>query len=56
MVRPCVARDFDELAVSDLASMYLAFGWSAVLLAMMGISAHAIPLADGPQRVCVPKT
>ena len=28
MVRPCVARVFVELAVSGLASMYPAFGWS----------------------------
>jgi hypothetical protein len=29
MVRPCVARDFAELVVSGLASMYPAFDWSA---------------------------
>src|ERR1700722_12761113 len=28
MVRPCVASGFAELAVSGLASMYPAFGWS----------------------------
>ena len=29
LVRPCVARDFDELVASGLASMYPAFDWSA---------------------------
>ena len=36
------------LAVSGLASMYPAFDWSVVLLAIMGISARAISLADRP--------
>ena len=38
--------DFAELAVSGLASMYPAFDWSVVLLAIMDISARASPLAD----------
>jgi hypothetical protein len=42
MVRQCVARDFDELEASGRASMYPAFGWSVVLLAIMDISALAI--------------
>jgi hypothetical protein len=50
MVRPCVARGFVELAVSGLASMYPASDWSVVLRAIMDISAHAISLADRPQR------
>ena len=29
MVRPCVARDFVDLVVSGLASMYPAFDWSS---------------------------
>ena len=33
---------FVELAVSGLASMYPAFDWSAVLRAIMDISARAI--------------
>jgi hypothetical protein len=41
----CVARDFDELAVSGLASMYPASSWSSVLRAIMGISVDAIFLA-----------
>ena len=41
--------DFVELAVSGLASMYPAFDWSVVLLAIMDISALAISLADRPQ-------
>jgi len=41
--------DFAELAVSGLASMYPAFDWSAVLLAIMDISARAISLADRPR-------
>jgi hypothetical protein len=49
MVRPCVAREFDEAAVSGLASMYPASSWSVVLRAIMDISAHAISLADRPQ-------
>ena len=44
----CVARDFDELAVSGLASMYPASSWSSVLRAIMGISVDAIFLADRP--------
>ena len=43
-------EDFVELAVSGLASMYPAFDWSVVLLAIMDISARAISLADRPQR------
>src|ERR1035437_5167626 len=42
--------DFAELAVSGLASMYPAFDWSVVLLAIMDISARAISLPDRPQR------
>ena len=45
MVRPCVARRFDELAVSGLASIYPAFDWSAVLRAIMDISARASSLS-----------
>jgi hypothetical protein len=41
--------DFAELAVSGLASMYPAFDWSVVLLAIMDISAPAISLADRPR-------
>src|SRR3984957_6440652 len=41
--------DFVELAVNGLASMYPAFDWSIVLLAIMDISARAISLADRPQ-------
>jgi len=36
---------FVELAVSGLASMYPAFDWSVMLLAIMDISARAISLA-----------
>ena len=43
-------EDFVELAVSGLASMYPAFDWSVLLLAIMDISARAISLADRPQR------
>ena len=40
-----------ELVASGLASMYPAFDWSFdVLLAIMENSAHAISLADRPQR------
>src|SRR5437016_4085979 len=46
MVRPCVAREFVELVVSGLASMYPAFRWSDVLRAIMDISARASSLAD----------
>jgi len=42
--------DFAAMAVSGLASMYPAFDWSVVLLAIMDISARAISLADRPQR------
>ena len=42
--------DFDELGVSGLASMYPTFDWSAVLRAIMDISARAISLTDRPQR------
>jgi hypothetical protein len=38
--------DFAELAVSGLASMYPAFDWSVVLLAIMDISARASSLCD----------
>src|SRR5579864_8496577 len=38
--------DFVELAVNGLASMYPAFDWSVVLLAIMDISARAISLAE----------
>src|ERR1700722_1245327 len=41
--------DFVELAVNGLASMYPAFDWSIVLLAIMDISARAISLPDRPQ-------
>ena len=50
MYGPAVlAREFDEAAVSGLASMYPASSWSVVLRAIMDISAHAISLADRPQ-------
>src|SRR4051812_31952353 len=49
MVRPCVAREFVDLVVSGLASMYPAFDWSVLLRAIMDISAPAISLADRPQ-------
>jgi hypothetical protein len=42
--------DFAAIAVSGLASMYPAFDWSVVLLAIMDISARAISLPDRPQR------
>jgi hypothetical protein len=42
--------DFAAMAVSGLASMYPAFDWSDVLLAVMDISARAISLPDRPQR------
>jgi hypothetical protein len=42
--------DFAAMAVSGLASMYPAFDWSVVLLAIMDISARAISLPDRPQR------
>ena len=42
--------DFAELAVSGLASMYPAFDWSCVLLAITDISARAISFTDRPQR------
>jgi hypothetical protein len=35
---------------SGLASMYPAFDWSILLLAIMGISAGAISLAERPDR------
>jgi hypothetical protein len=38
--------DFAELAVSGLASMYPAFDWSVLLLAIMDISARASSLSD----------
>ena len=41
--------DFAELAVSGLASMYPAFDWSVVLLAIMDISARASSLAERPR-------
>jgi hypothetical protein len=41
-------EDFDELAVSGLASMYPAFDWSVALRAIMDISAPATSLADRP--------
>ena len=41
--------DFAELAVSGLASMYPAFDWSVMLLAIMDISAPAISLPDRPR-------
>ena len=41
--------DFAELAVSGLASMYPAFDWSVVLLAIMDISARASSLCDRPR-------
>src|SRR6266536_744428 len=50
MVRPCVASGFVELVVNGLASMYPAFDWSVVLLAIMDISARACSLTDRPQR------
>src|SRR6266568_4199068 len=50
MVRPCVASGFVELVVNGLASMYPAFDWSVVLLAIMDISARACSLTDKPQR------
>src|SRR5712691_4740777 len=49
MVRPCVAREFRRYGGSGLASMYPAFDWSVVLLAIMDISAPAISLADRPR-------
>src|SRR5215471_311252 len=52
MVRPCVAREFVELAVSGLASMYPALDLGLDgLLAIMESSAPASSLADRPQRV-----
>ena len=42
--------DFAAMAESGLASMYPAFDWSVVLLAIMDISARAISLAARPQR------
>ena len=50
MVRPCVAREFCRYGGSGLASMYPAFDWSVSLLAIMGISAGAISLAERPDR------
>ena len=50
MVRPCVAREFRRVGGSGLASMYPAFDWSVLLLAIMGISAGAISLAERPDR------
>ena len=50
MVRPCVAREFRRFGGSGLASMYPAFDWSVLLLAIMDISAPAISLAERPQR------
>ena len=49
MVRPCVAREFRRVGGSGLASMYPAFGWSISLLAIMGISAPVISLAERPR-------
>src|SRR3954471_624183 len=49
MVRPCVAREFRRYGGSGLASMYPAFDWSVLLLAIMDISAPAISLADRPR-------
>jgi hypothetical protein len=49
MVRPCVARRFDNLAVSGLASMYPTFDWSVTLQVIMDISARESSLADRPQ-------
>ena len=40
---------FVDLAVSGLASMYPASDWSALLRAIMDISARAISLADRPR-------
>ncbi len=42
-------EDFDELAVSGLASMYPTFDWSVVLRAIMDINAPAFSLADRPR-------
>ena len=50
MVRPCVAREFRRYCGSGLASMYSAFDWSVLLLAIMDISACAISLAERPHR------
>ena len=47
MVRPCVARGFRRAGGSGLASMYPAFDWSVVLLAIMGISARATHYPTG---------
>jgi hypothetical protein len=41
--------DFAKLAVSGLASMYPAFDWSVVLLAIMDFSARASSLSDRPR-------
>ena len=49
MDRPCGARRFRRSGRCGLASMYPAFAWSAVLRAIMDISAHAIWLADRPR-------
>jgi hypothetical protein len=38
------------MAVDGLASIYPAFDWSVVLLAIMDMSARAISLPDRPQR------
>ena len=51
MYGPAVRRKrFAELVVSGLASMYPAFDWSVLLLAIMDISAGAISLAERPDR------
>ena len=47
MVRPCVARDFVELAVSGLASMYPAFDWSVLAPGHHGYQ-RACDLISGP--------
>src|SRR5215813_1334217 len=49
MVRPCVARGFLELASAVLHQCIRPL-IGAVLRATMDISAHAISLADRPQR------
>jgi len=41
--------DIVELPVSGFASMYPAFDWSVVLLAITDISARASSLSDRPQ-------
>lgn len=49
MVRPWGARRFRRSGRCGLASMYPASVWSAVLRAIMDISAHVIWLADRPR-------